>query len=366
MAEEQKAVAKQTVSPEQREVTYTAADGSEIRISPDMVRKYLVQGKGEMVTIQEMIYFLNLCRSRKLNPFIKDCYLIKYSPNDPAAVVTSVEYFRKRARAMPDCKGWKAGVIVLDKEGRVKDTAGLVRDGEEILGGWFEAKPSGWEEPMRVEVNLRGYVKKKQDGSITKFWSVENQPSQIAKVAESQGLRKVWPDEFQGLYTEEEISPEDRQAAIDVGGSGGPRTISIPAEEIMSIAQEFDEKTKGMAKMPEYIAAAVNHFKKTPEEIKAEAMKNFQAFVVTFTKWATKGSKKAATDKKAPEKGKDPGGPAPSPEGKPAEEKKPDDLTAVEMAPDECPNAPGTTFKRAYCETCKEFVSQVCPVYFVS
>ena len=114
---------------EQKEITYTAADGSEIRLTPDMVRKYLVQGHGEMVTIQEMVYFLNVCRSRTLNPFIKDCYLIKYSQNDPAAVVTSIDYFRKRARAQRDCKGWKSGIIVKDSKG-VKDTNGLLQDGE--------------------------------------------------------------------------------------------------------------------------------------------------------------------------------------------------------------------------------------------
>jgi phage recombination protein Bet len=201
---------------EQKEVVYTAADGQEIKLTPDMVRKYLVQGKGELVSLQEMIFFLNVCKSRKLNPFIKDCYLIKYSENDPAAVVTSVDYFRKRARAMPDCKGWRSGIIVKSKDGTVRDTAGLIQDDETLLGGWFEAKPEGWHEPLRLEVNLRGYVKKTKEGRETRFWSAENQPSQIQKVAESQGLRKLWPDEFQGIYSEEEITGDDREKAIDI------------------------------------------------------------------------------------------------------------------------------------------------------
>jgi hypothetical protein len=54
-----------TLAAEQKEIIYTAADGQEIRLTPEMVRKYLVQGHGEMVTIQEMVYFLNVCRSRK-------------------------------------------------------------------------------------------------------------------------------------------------------------------------------------------------------------------------------------------------------------------------------------------------------------
>jgi len=124
-----------------RAVTYQAADGQEVKLTPDIVKKYLVQGKGELVTVQELMYFLNICRARKLNPLVKDCYLVKYSENEGAAIITSVDFFRKRARAQKDCKGWKKGVIVRTKEGQVKDSFGLVLPDETIVGGWFEAQP---------------------------------------------------------------------------------------------------------------------------------------------------------------------------------------------------------------------------------
>ena len=277
-----------TQAAEQKEVTYQAADGSEIRLTPDMVRKYLVQGHGELVTIQEMVYFLNFCRSRKLNPFIKDCYLIKYSQNDPAAVVTSVDYFRKRARAQKDCKGWKSGIIVKAADGTVKDTAGLFQEGETLLGGWFEAKPDGWTEPLRLEVNLRGYVKKTKEGNATRFWSLDNQPSQIQKVAESQGLRKLWPDEFQGMYSEEEITPDDRKQAVDV------TDVHEVAPDLSGAVAEFDRATADRAMMGRYIEQAAKHFKKPADEVKAEAMKDLPGFLTAYEKWAAKATKKAA------------------------------------------------------------------------
>ena len=185
-------------------VKYEAKDGQEISLSFDTITKYLVQGRSEFVTRQEMMYFMGICKSRGLNPFAKDCYLIKYSQKEGAAIITAIDYFRKRAKAQRDCKGWKKGIIV-ERKKEIVYSDGLMLSDDILLGGWFKAKPEGWDEPFLLEVNLKAYIKHKVDGSVTKFWSKENQPSQIAKVAESQGLRTLWPDEFQQLYTQEEL-----------------------------------------------------------------------------------------------------------------------------------------------------------------
>lgn len=325
-----------TQAAEQKEVTYQAADGSEIRLTPDMVRKYLVQGHGEMVTIQEMVYFLNVCRSRKLNPFIKDCYLIKYSQNDPAAVVTSVDYFRKRARAQKDCKGWKSGIIVKTPDGTVKDTAGLFQEGETLLGGWFEAKPEGWTDPLRIEVNLRGYVKKTKEGRETRFWSVENQPSQIQKVAESQGLRKLWPDEFQGIYSEEEITPDDRKQAVDVTDARDDQKPDLSAA-----VEEFRKATQGKELIHKYVDVAAKHFKKTPDEIKAGAMEDLPGFLSAYEKWAVKV-----------QNGK-----------KPTAEPVPE-IPPEEAMSGPCPNNDQNTYKASFCAGCPE--RKGCPAWAVA
>lgn len=189
-------------------IEYEARDGQQIKLTLDTIRKYLVQGRSELVTQQELMYFMGACKSRGLNPFIKDAYLIKFSENEGAAIITSIDYFRKRARAQRDCKGWKKGIIV-DRDGKIVYSNGLMIDGDKLLGGWFKAQPEGWDEPFELEINLKGYIKRKKDGSVTKFWTPENQPSQIMKVAESQGLRTLWPDEFQQLYTPEEMGQSD-------------------------------------------------------------------------------------------------------------------------------------------------------------
>jgi phage recombination protein Bet len=212
-------------------VEYQARDGQKIKLSPEIIKKLLVRGYPEMVTNQELYFFMGICKSRGLNPFINDCYPIKYT-KDPMAIVTSIDYYRKRARAKPDCRGWKKGIVLLDADGKLAYREGcILLDGEKLIGGWAEAKPEKIEVPFRVEVNLKRYIKKTKEGAITRFWSEENQPEQIAKVAESQCLRMAWTDEFQGLYTDAEAQSRDAQdelnSAVSTPSAGEPDDLPI-------------------------------------------------------------------------------------------------------------------------------------------
>ncbi|UCE67225.1 MAG: recombinase RecT, partial [Candidatus Zixiibacteriota bacterium] len=196
-------------------VEYKSRDGQMIKLSPAVIKKYLVSGNPDMVTPQELYLYMGICKSRGLNPFIRDCYLIKYTPKDPAAIVVSIDYYRKRARAQTDCQGWKAGITLIDTEGNIVRREGcLLLHDETLVGAWFEALPTGWSVPMKKEINLERYIKKTREGNVTRFWSKDNQPEQVAKVVESQGLRATWPDEFQGLYVDAERESMEAQAEL--------------------------------------------------------------------------------------------------------------------------------------------------------
>jgi len=49
-------------------VEYEVEDGVKIELSPDIIRKYLVNGNSE-VTDQEVFMFLQLCRYQRINRF---------------------------------------------------------------------------------------------------------------------------------------------------------------------------------------------------------------------------------------------------------------------------------------------------------
>lgn len=261
-------------------VTYEAKDGQEISLSFENITKYLVQGHPEYVTRQEMMYFMGICKSRGLNPFAKDCYLIKYSQKDGAAIITGIDYFRKRAKAQRDCKGWKKGIIV-KRKGEVVYTDGLILDDDTLLGGWFKAKPEGWDEPFTLEVNLKGYIKKTKDGSVTKFWKPENQPTQIAKVAESQGLRTLWPDEFQQLYTQEELGEADTFKTVSDVISKEPDSENLIAQ-FDNAMKEVDPKS-----LNEYLVLCANSQEGlTVDDVKISAVnQGTDSFSAYYEKW---------------------------------------------------------------------------------
>ena len=64
-------------------------------LNADTVRNYLVRGNGN-VTDQEVLFFLELCKSRHLNPLQNDAYIIKFG-SQPANIIVGKDVFVKRA-----------------------------------------------------------------------------------------------------------------------------------------------------------------------------------------------------------------------------------------------------------------------------
>lgn len=314
-------------------VAYEAADGQKMELTVEIVKKYLVQGKPELITIQELVYFLNICKARRLNPLVKDCYLVKYD-NSPAAIITSIDFYRKQAKAQPDCKGWTKGVILWDPEGKKEiRTNGLVPPGLKLIGAWFKAKPQGWEVDFDLEVNLNGYIKKTRDGNPTQFWSEANQPSQIMKVAEAQGLRTIWPGLFQNIYEESEISaPDDlTRGAIDVGQDAdkvGGEILEANWKAAMPAGQNFDH-------LDEFLKVTADRNRISVEDLKRKILQEGKAESIltkVYPAWAAKVK------------------PAPAPAA-----------ADPEMAPGPCPNSPLTTYSKEHCD--KQTCRNGCPVW---
>ena len=268
---------------------YQARDGQVITLTFETIKRYLVQGHPEYVTDQEFMYFMGVCKSRGMNPFKKDCYLIKYTKDDSAAIITSIDFLRSRAKSMQDCKGWQAGIII--KRGKdIIYSNGLMLEGDELLGGWAKGKPANWHEEQVKEVNLNGYIKYTRENKVTRFWKEESQPTQIAKVAESQLIRAIWPDEFQNLYTDAEISPDDSTKLIS-------QNEIIPGQETKSeapghLVDKFDLKVKEKEKVDlDNLREYLNLVTETKEgltidDVKAHAMKKgFDSFWAYYTAW---------------------------------------------------------------------------------
>ncbi len=188
-------------------VTTVETDTGNIKLSSRIVRDYLVNGGGD-VTDQEVSLFIALCSAQKLNPLIKEAYLIKYGTL-PAQMIVSKDVYQKRANKNPNYDGKKAGVVVLNLQNNVDYREGaLLIEGETLLGGWCEVYKKNSKVPERVEVSFDEYVGKKKDGSINNQWATKP-ATMIRKVAVAQALREAFTEDFQGMYTAEEMGVDE-------------------------------------------------------------------------------------------------------------------------------------------------------------
>lgn len=188
-----------------KNVTQFKVGNDDVTLSPDIVRSYLVSGNGR-VTDQEVTFFIHLCRGMRLNPFLKEAYLIKYSDKQVAQTVVSKEAFLKRAEHSEEFDGYDAGIIIFNSEGQIEYRRGTfyMKNREELVGGWAEVYKKNRSRPYRSDVSLDEYIGRKNDGTVNSMWS-SKPATMIRKVALSQALREAFPDDLSQLYTEEEM-----------------------------------------------------------------------------------------------------------------------------------------------------------------
>jgi len=171
-------------------------------LNEGIIKKYICPNATE----PEIYMFLQLCKAQNLNPFLREAYLIKYG-STPATIVTGKDTFIKRARSIQQYRGFKAGIIVISNKAVVYREGGMLIKGEELIGGWAEVYRSDLEVPVRAEVTFDEYVGKKQDGTINRQWT-EKPATMIRKVALVQAHREAFPDQFEGMYSPEEMGVE--------------------------------------------------------------------------------------------------------------------------------------------------------------
>lgn len=181
-------------------------DGNEIKLTPSIVQNYIV-GNQAKITMQEFKFFTELCKARKLNPFLKEAYCIKYG-NEPAALVVGKDAILKRAILHEKYNGIESGIIVLDENGDVIERKGTFSlDTEKLVGGWAKVFRKDWEHPTYVSVSFSEVAQKKKDGSLNSNWSSKG-ATMIEKVAKVRALRETFIENLSGMYEAEEMQLE--------------------------------------------------------------------------------------------------------------------------------------------------------------
>ena len=180
-------------------------NNEEITLTPQIVQDYLV-GKDAKITIPEFKLFAELCKARKLNPFLKEAYCIKYSNNLPATIVVGKDAVLKRAVLNPNYNGIKSGIIVLEENGNITERKGTFKlPNEKLVGGWAEVFRKDWENSVYCSVSLEESMQRKSNGQPNSNW--EKQPAtMIEKVAKVRALREAFVEDLGGMYEVEEMN----------------------------------------------------------------------------------------------------------------------------------------------------------------
>jgi len=185
-------------------IEYKALGGDvAIKLSPQIVRTYLCQPtkSGKMPSDQDVMRYIMLCRSRQLNPWLGDAWLLGYDGKDGPvfSLITSVHALYKRAELNPAFDGIRSGVIVVGKDGTVTEREGqLVLDGEHLVAAWAIAfrkdrHHHGKHVANRAEYDL-------QNSQWRKMPSV-----MLSKCARALALRETFPRETSEMYEQAEL-----------------------------------------------------------------------------------------------------------------------------------------------------------------
>jgi len=248
MATVNNSLAKATQAAEVK-IKYSTPNGDEVILKPSTVRTYLTNGNG-MVTDAEVNMFLSLCKFNKLNPFLKEVYLIKYG-NSPATMVVGKDVLLKRAMRNPRYEGTKAGVITVNAKGELKEREGtFVLDGETLVGGWAQVFVKGYATPIYASVSIKEYSTGQSN------WK-SKPATMIRKVALAQALREAFPEETTALYeasemdktvvdtTGKEIVVDETPIVMPAEDGAETPVQSVVAEKVITPSQKPASENKG-------------------------------------------------------------------------------------------------------------------------
>lgn len=202
MAEAKQAKPPQTQASEKPIKYIPFGESTEIQITPAMVRRYLSRPtkQGKQPTDADIINFMMLCRSRELNPFVGDAYLVGFDAKDGPEfnLITGVQALHKRAEINKAYEGLESGITVRHGDELQQRPGSLLLPGETLVGGWARCYRSDRKVPYYDEVALSVY------NSGRSRWA-KDPAGMIKKVAEAAVLRRAFPTQIGGLYTAEEM-----------------------------------------------------------------------------------------------------------------------------------------------------------------
>jgi phage recombination protein Bet len=215
----------------------TVARGNLSRDQVDLVKRTIAKG----ATDDELSLFIQQCNRTGLDPFARQIYAIKRREFD-----SETKSYVEKMSTQISIDGAR---LIAERTGEYAGQDGPYWCGSDGVWRdvWLDSSPPkaakvgvrrrGFDEPLYAVARFDAFAQRKKDQSLTRMWDVMGDVM-IAKCAESQALRRAFPQELSGLYTTEEMQQAD---AVDVEVSAprearGRPAARLPAPEVITDA----------------------------------------------------------------------------------------------------------------------------------
>lgn len=194
-------------------VEYKIFDGQEVVLTEKDVRN-ICGANSQYLTRSEIELFMKTAKYRKLNPFLRELYLLKtvFTKNgetkpQPAQIIVSKQAVMMIAEEHPAYDGLEHGITVQKANGETEDRVGCIKlNGETLVGGWAKVYRKDRRVPFVARLDLKEYSKAKKydDGKEGKGTWDTMICTMIDKCATVSAMRLAFPQQLGGLYTNEE------------------------------------------------------------------------------------------------------------------------------------------------------------------